>query len=128
MSDGQNVKVMCMNAGERVTAVEAGERVTSEKLAADLRMLSADMEQLLRASASPTARYVARVRANAEESLKAAKDRVTVLQDVALAKTRAAGRATDDYAHANPWQAMAIGAIAGFVLSLLLVRGRDSDA
>ena len=128
MSDGQNVKVMCMNAGERVTAVEVGERVTSEKLAADLRMLSADMEQLLRASASPTARYVARVRAKAEESLKAAKDRVTVLQDAALARTRAAGRATDDYVHANPWQAMAIGVVAGLVLGLLLARGGDSDA
>ena len=116
-----------MNAEERVTDV-AGNRVTADKLKADLRVLAADMEQLLKATASQTGQHVARVRAKAEESLQAAKDRVTVLQGVALAKSRAAGRATDDYVHDNPWQAMAIGAVAGFVLGLLLARGGDSDA
>ena len=116
-----------MNAEERVTDVE-GDRVTVDKLKADLRVLAADMEQLLKATASQTGQQVARVRAKAEESLQAAKARLAVLQGVALAKTRAAGRATDDYVHANPWQAMAIGAVAGFVLGLLLGRGGDSDA
>src|SRR5512144_1530325 len=103
---------MRMNAGEHMTEVE-GERVTGNKLAADLRMLSADMEQLLKATAGQTGQHLARVRAKAEESLKAARARVTVLQGVALAKTREAGRATDDYVHANPWPGMAIGAVAG---------------
>jgi ElaB/YqjD/DUF883 family membrane-anchored ribosome-binding protein len=116
-----------MNVEERVTNVE-GDRVTVDKLKADLRVLAADMEQLLKATASQTGQQVARVRAKAEESLKAAQARLTVLQGVALAKTRAAGRATDDYVHANPWQAMAIGAVCGFVLGLLLARGGDSDA
>ncbi len=116
-----------MNAEERVTDVE-GDRVTVDKLKADLRVLAADMEQLLKATATQTGQQVARARAKAEESLQAAKARLAVLQGVALAKTRAAGRATDDYVHANPWQAMAIGAVAGFVLGLLLGRGGDSDA
>ena len=116
-----------MNAEERVTDVE-GDRVTVDKLKADLRVLAVDMEQLLKATATQTGQQVARARAKAEESLQAAKARLAVLQGVALAKTRAAGRATDDYVHANPWQAMAIGAVAGFVLGLLLGRGGDSDA
>lgn len=116
-----------MNAEERLTAPE-GDRVTADKLKADLGVLAADMEELLKATASQTGQHVARVRAKAEESLKAARARVAVLQGVALAKTREAGRATDDYVHANPWQAMAIGAVAGFVLGLLLARGGDSDA
>lgn len=116
-----------MNAGERVINVE-GDRVTADKLKADLRVLADDMEELLKATASQTGQHVARVRAKAEESLKAAKARVTVLQGVALAKTRAAGQATDDYVHANPWQAMAIGAIAGLVLGLLLARAGESDS
>jgi ElaB/YqjD/DUF883 family membrane-anchored ribosome-binding protein len=105
-----------------------GDPVTIEKLKTDLRVLAADMEQLLKATASQTGQQVAQVRAKAEESLKLAKARVAELQDVALAKSRAAGRATDDYVRANPWQALAIGTFAGLVLGLMLTRGRDSDS
>ena len=62
----------------------------------------------------------------AEESLTAVKARVAGLQQAAMAKTRVAGRAADDYAHANPWQVMAIGAVAGLVLGFVLTRGGDS--
>ena len=68
------------------------------------------------------------VRAKAEESLKAARAHVAVLQDVALAKTRAAGRATDDYVRANPWQAMSICAVAGLMLGFAFARGATSDS
>ncbi len=104
-----------------------GDRVTADKLKADLGVLADDMEELLKATASQTGQHVARVRAKAAESLKAAKARVTDLQGVALAKTRAAGQATDDYVRANPWQAMAIGAIAGLVVGLLLARAGESN-
>ena len=83
------------------------------------------MEELLKATASQTGQQVAQVRAKAEESLSAVKARVADLQQVALAKTRVVGRATDDYAHANPWQVMAIGALAGLVLGFVLTRGGD---
>jgi len=36
------------------------------------------------------------------------------------------GRAADDYVHANPWQVLAIGAVAGLVLGFALTRGGDS--
>ena len=105
-----------------------GDRVTTDKVMADFRVLAADLEQLLKATASQTGQHVAQVRAKAEESLKAARARVAALQDVALAKTRAAGRVADDYVRANPWQVMAICAVAGLVLGLLLARDRDSDS
>jgi len=105
-----------------------GDPVTIEKLKADLRVLGADMEQLLKATASQTGQHVAQVRAKAEASLKLAMARVAELQDVALAKSREAGRATDEYVRANPWQVLAIGAFAGLVLGLMLARGRDSDS
>ena|SRR6266496_4024698 len=105
---------------------EEGDRVTVDKLMADLSVLANDMEQLLKATASQTGQQVAQVRAKAEESLKAAKVRIADLQVVALAKTRAAGRATDDYVRANPWQVMAICAVAGLVLGILLARDGDS--
>ena len=59
-------------------------------------------------------------RAKAEESLNAVKARVAELQHGALAKTRAAGRATDNYVHAHPWPVVAVGAVAGLVLGVVL--------
>ncbi len=114
-----------MNAKEWVTYVQ-GDRVTTDKLIADLKVLAADMEQLLKATASQTGQHVAQVRAKAEESLKAVKVRAADLQDAALARTRVVGRMTDDYVRANPWQVMAIGAAAGLVLGTLVARGGTS--
>jgi ElaB/YqjD/DUF883 family membrane-anchored ribosome-binding protein len=116
-----------MNAREPV-ADAGGDRVTTDKLRADLRMLAADTEQLLKATANQTGQQVAQVRARAEESLRAARARVADLQHVALAKTRAAGRAGDAYVRANPWQVMAVCAVAGIALGFLLAAGGDSDS
>jgi ElaB/YqjD/DUF883 family membrane-anchored ribosome-binding protein len=118
---------MHMNAREWATDAHV-ERVTADKLTADLRVLAADMEQLLRAAAGETGQHITQVRARAAESLEAVKARVADLQHVAVAKTRAVGRATDEYAHANPWQVMAIGAAVGLVLGFVFSRGGASDS
>ena len=115
-----------MNANESMAST-AVTPVTTDKLVADLRILVIDVEQLLKLTASQTGERVAQVRAKAEESLKVAKVRIAELQAVAVAKARAAGQATDAYVHANPWQAVAIGALAGLVLGLLVSRGAGSD-
>lgn len=114
------------NAREMATDAVAN-RVNGDKVMADLRVLAADMEQLLKATAGQTGQQVAQIRAKAEESLATVKARVADLQHEALARTRRVGRATDDYLHANPWQAMAIGALAGLVLGFALTRGGDSQ-
>ena len=116
-----------MDSSERVNDAE-GDRVTVDKLMTDLSVLASDMEQVLKATAAQTGQHVAQVRAKAEESLKAARARVAELQRSALAKSRAAGRATDGYVRANPWQVMAICAVAGLVLGILIARDGDSDS
>ena len=40
----------------------------------------------------------------------------------AMAKTKAAAKATEDYVRANPWKAMGITAAVGFVLDILVAR------
>jgi ElaB/YqjD/DUF883 family membrane-anchored ribosome-binding protein len=117
---------MQMNTRELETDTERAQ-VATARLMRDFRVLAADMEQLLKVTASQTGGHIAQVRAKAEESLQAWKARATDLQDVALTKTRAAGQATDDYVHANPWQAIAICAVAGLVLGTLITRGGASD-
>ena len=109
----------------RATLNTPMDRVGTDKLMADFRVLAADIDALLSATASQTGQHVAGVRARAEESLNAVKARVAELQDLALAKTRAAGRATDDYVRANPWQVVAAGAVAGVALGFLLSRNGD---
>jgi ElaB/YqjD/DUF883 family membrane-anchored ribosome-binding protein len=95
--------------------------VTIDKLRDDLRVLAGDMEQLLKATASHTGRQIAQVRARAEESLNAAKVRIAEVQESALVKARAAGRATNEYVRENPWQVMAIAAGAGLALGFFLL-------
>ena len=108
------------------SGVEA-DQCTVDTLKDDVRTLAADMEQLLKATANQTGQQIAQVRAKAEESLKAAKVRIAEAQESALAKTRAATRATDEYVRENPWQALAIVAAAAILLGFLLARSSDSD-
>ena len=110
-----------MNARELATGAE-GDRVTTDKLMADLRVLAADTEQLLKATADQTGERIATARVKAEESLKAAKARLDEQEAAVMAKTRAAAKATEDYVRANPWQAVGIAALAGLVLGILARR------
>jgi ElaB/YqjD/DUF883 family membrane-anchored ribosome-binding protein len=102
--------------------------VSTDKLMADLRILAADMEQLLAATASQTGRRAAAARATAKESLAAIRTRVAGLQDVARERSHAAARAADAYAHDSPWQLMAIGAAAGLAAGIAIARcGNGGD-
>src|SRR5690349_18367977 len=113
-------------ARERVTDAD-GQGVSTNKPMADLRVLTDDTEELLNCAASQTGEQFAPARAKVEESLKTAKACAADLQHSMLARTRAAGRVTDDYVRANPWQVMTLCALAGFLLGSLLARSRTSD-
>ena len=116
-----------MSAREWLTAAN-GDRATTDKVMADLRMLAADTEQLLKATAGQTGDQITHVRARAEESLQGARLRITGLQDAAVAGTKAAGRAVDGYVHANPWQTMAICGVIGLAVGFVLSAGLNSDS
>ena len=91
-------------------------RITSkEKLAADLRVVIADAEDLLKATAAQQGERISAVRSRVEESLDAAKSWVVELEQAAEEKAKEAAKATDVYVHENPWQAVAIAAGMGFV-------------
>ena len=102
-------------------------RVALARVMDDFGALAADLEQLLKATAGQTGQHLAEVRTRAEASLQTAKACMTGLQDAALAKTVAAGRATDTYVRANPWPFIALGTVAGLVLGLAAARGARAD-
>lgn len=96
--------------------------VTTEKLAADLRVVVADAEELLKATASQAGDKVAQARVKIQESLDQAKVKLGRLGEAGVDKAKAAARVTDDFVHDSPWTAVGIGAGVGLVLGLLIGR------
>ena len=98
------------------------ERVSKEKLMEDLKVVVADAEELLKATANQTGERIAAARAKAEDSLRAAKVRLTEAQAAVVKQVKVAAKTTDDYVHENPWQAVGIAAAVGLVLGALISR------
>jgi ElaB/YqjD/DUF883 family membrane-anchored ribosome-binding protein len=98
------------------------DEVTSEQLIADFKVVVADAEALLKATANQGGEKLAEVRAKAEESLRVVKVRMAEAQAALLARTKAAAKATDAYVHENPWKAVGIAAGVGLVIGLLIGR------
>lgn len=100
------------------------DEVSKEKLMQDLRVVVADAEELLRATAGQAGEKVSAARERIQENLAAAKERLAAAQQQVVAKTKAAAKATDEYVHENPWKAVGIAAGAGLIIGMLISRGR----
>ena len=96
--------------------------VSREKLATDLRVVIADAEELLRATAGQMGEKAVIARERIQESLRAAKDKLSRAEEAVVDKTKAAARATDDYVHEHPWGAVGIAAAVGLVIGMLISR------
>lgn len=96
--------------------------VSRDKLASDLRVVVADAEELLRATAGQMGEKAVIARERIQESLRAAKDKLSRAEEVVVDKTKAAARATDDYVHDHPWGAVGIAAAVGLVIGMLISR------
>ena len=99
-----------------------GTDVSREKLASDLRVVVADAEELLRATAGQMGEKAVIARERIQESLRVAKDKLSRAEEVVVDKTKAAARATDDYVHDHPWGAVGIAAAVGLVIGMLISR------
>ena len=95
---------------------------TKEKLAADLRLVIADAEELLQITSSQTGDKVAELRARVGMNLRVARAKLSEADAALRDKAREAARATDDYVHENPWRSIGIAAGAGLLVGLLIGR------
>jgi ElaB/YqjD/DUF883 family membrane-anchored ribosome-binding protein len=93
-----------------------------DKLMSDLRVVIADAEELLRLTADQAGEGVAAVRGRVLTRMNQAKADLVELQQAAVAKVRAAGQATDDFVHDNPWKSIGMAAGVGLVVGLLIGR------
>jgi ElaB/YqjD/DUF883 family membrane-anchored ribosome-binding protein len=95
---------------------------SKDKLVADLKIVVADAEELLRATASQAGEKVSAARERIQASLASAKIKLSDAERAALEKAKLAAKEADEYVHENPWTAVGIAAAAGLVLGLLIGR------
>lgn len=98
------------------------DQITKEQLITDFKVVIADAEALLKATANQGGEKLIELRAKAEASLSAAKISLAQTQAALLVKAKVAAKATDAYVHESPWQA--IGAVAGASLVIGILIGR----
>ncbi len=98
------------------------EHVTSEKLMQDMRVVVADAEDLLKATAGQTGERIEKIRARAEESLRTARNRMQITGKAVQESATEAVRTVDDQVQKNPWTAVGIAAGVGLVLGIILGR------
>jgi ElaB/YqjD/DUF883 family membrane-anchored ribosome-binding protein len=92
--------------------------VTKEKLAEDLKVVSKDLQELIKATASVVGEKAADARARVVESLKVAQDKLSVVPETIKAKSKEAAAVTDKHVRNNPWNAVGIAAGVGVLLGL----------
>ena len=93
-----------------------------DKLMADLRVVIADAEDLLRLGAEQTGVAATEWRGRVEARLAQARVSLITLQETAVEKVKAAGLAADEYVHDSPWKAVGAAAGIGLVIGLLIGR------
>lgn len=96
--------------------------VNKEKLISDFKVVIADAEELLRATANQAGDKVADLRAKIQSRLADAKVRLAEAEAAVVDKAKQVGRAADNYVHDNPWRSVGIAAGFGFIVGLLIGR------
>jgi ElaB/YqjD/DUF883 family membrane-anchored ribosome-binding protein len=96
--------------------------INRDKLVADMKVVIADAEELLRSTAGQAGEKVAAARDRIQDSLDAAKVKLAQVSEASAERAKAAARATDDYVHDHPWHAVGIAALVGLVLGTLISR------
>jgi ElaB/YqjD/DUF883 family membrane-anchored ribosome-binding protein len=95
---------------------------SQEQLVNDIKSVISEAEEMLSDTADQTGDKIARLRERIKVRLSDAKVRLRDAEDVLIAKSKAAARATDDYVHESPWTAIGIAAGLGLVVGVLIGR------
>lgn len=93
-----------------------------DKLMADLRVVIADAEELLKLTAGQAGDKVADLRERMQARMAKAKEELAHLQEAAVGQAREAAKATDHFVHERPWTAVGIAAGVGLIAGLLIGR------
>lgn len=95
---------------------------TREKVVEEFSNVLYEAEEMLKDAAGETGEKARNLRDQVESKLLRARLRLQELEGQAVDRAKVAARATDNYVHDHPWQAIAVAAGIGFVAGLLLNR------
>ena len=93
-----------------------------ERLVDDLAAVLAEAEEMLKRASVETGEKARDLRSQVETQLLRAKLKLQEIEGEAIDHAKAAARATDDYVHDHPWQAIGIAGAAGLLIGLLMNR------
>lgn len=93
-----------------------------EQVVSDIKSAISEAEEMLSATADQAGDKVARLRERIKARLADAKVRLMDAEELLVAKTKAAARATDEYVHESPWTAVGIAAGVGLLVGLIIGR------
>src|SRR6185436_18145546 len=99
-----------------------GNSASRDKLMQDMKVVIADAEELLRATANQAGEKIGVARERIQDSLHQAKVKLAEAEAVLVERAKLAARYTDEYVQENPWRAIGVAAAVGVVLGLLLSR------
>ncbi|OJB95079.1 DUF883 family protein [Yersinia ruckeri] len=86
----------------------------------DLNMLTDTLEEVLRSSGNMGDDGYQLVKARAENTLKAVRDRLNGKMDCSIERAKDAVCRTNEYVREKPWHGVGIGATVGLIVGLLL--------
>lgn len=93
-----------------------------QKLAADIKVLVHDAEELVKATAMETGDKVAELRRRMQQAVNEVKPQIANIDTVVTERATSAVALADTYVRDNPWAAIGIAAGAGLVIGLLISR------
>jgi len=93
-----------------------------DQLVVDMKAVIADTEELLKATTGATGERISAARARAEETLKAARQKLAGLDDAVMDQAKEAARTADEYVREHPWGAVGIAAVAGLLVGVMISR------
>ena len=94
----------------------------AEKLVTDFKVLIADTEDLLKASAGSAGEKLADARVKAQQALADARANLARAETVAVERARVGARIVDDSVRENPWAAIGIATGIGLLVGWMLGR------
>jgi ElaB/YqjD/DUF883 family membrane-anchored ribosome-binding protein len=97
--------------------------VTKGKIIEDVKVLSKDVQELIKVTASVVGEKADEARVRVQESLKVAQDKLAALPEAVKGKSKEAVALTDQYVRENPWTAVGIATGVGFLIGLGFAAG-----
>lgn len=104
------------------TSLQHDYRALNKQLFADLKVVVADAEALIQATAAQGGEAISAAREKATESLKRAKEKLAEAQTILSARGKMATEATSEYVRAHPVEAIGGAVLVGILAGLLITR------